>query len=490
MAGMSSDALPLPPLYLRLADRLGAAIRSGALARGDRLPSVRQCARDETVSIATVLQAYRHLEDARLIEARPKSGYFVATALPPALQEPDTSAPPADSLQVDVASLTERVMQMATDPDVLSFGAACPAAEFFDEERLRRALAQATRRHRALLCQYPIVNGSEATRRAIARRALPWGCALDPNNIVLTNGATDAIGLCLQAVTRPGDIVALESPTSFGFLQVLEALHLRALEIPTHPRHGLSIDALALALQTQPVRALLSVPTLSNPLGATMPLAERRRLAQLLAEHQVPMVEDAIYNDWAERDEHRRAVRSFDQEGLVMLCGSFSKTVAPGLRVGWVDAGRFTPVLRRLKTALFGGHTTVAELAMADLLQQPGFEPQLRRMRQDIARRVDDARSLIAESFPRGTRVTDPPGGIMLWLELPSAIDSLALFKACLDERICIAPGTMFSATDRYRHCIRLSVGGRWDDAQRQALRRIGAIAEAMLARGTLRLAA
>ncbi|NRF69011.1 PLP-dependent aminotransferase family protein [Aquincola sp. S2] len=490
MSATADNISPLPPLYLQLADRLALAIRSGALGHGDRLPSVRQCAREQSVSVATVLQAYRHLEDARLVEARPKSGYFVAAALPPPLQEPDTSAPPADSLAVDVASLTERVMQMAADPHTLSFGAACPAPEFYDQERLRRALTQATRRHRALLCQYPQAGGNESARRAIARRALPWGCSLDPRDIVLTDGTTDAIGLCLQTVTRPGDIVALESPTSFGFLQVLQALHLRALEIPTHPRHGLSVDALALALQTQPVRALLAVPTLSNPLGASMPLGERKRLAQLLAEHQVPMIEDAIYNDWSERDEHRRAVRSFDTEGLVMLCSSFSKTVAPGLRIGWVDAGRFTPALRRLKAALSGGHTTVAELAMADLLQQPGYEPQLRRMRQTIARRVDDARRLIAESFPRGTRVTDPPGGIMLWLELPPAIDSLALFRACLEERICIAPGTMFSATDRYRHCIRLSVGGRWDDAQRQALRRIGAIAGAMLARAALPLAA
>ncbi len=485
--GIPSDAAD--PLYLQLADRLAGAIRTGALGAGDRLPSVRQCAREQSLSVSTVLQAYRHLEDGRVIEARPRSGYFVAAPQRRLLPEPEPSTPPADSLAVDIATLAERVMQAAADPTLISFGAACPAADFFPEERVRRALSQATLRHRAVLCQYPQVPGDEQLRRAIARRALAFGCTLDPRDIVLTSGTTESVGLCLQTVTRPGDTVALESPTSFGFLQVLQALHLRALEIPTHPRHGLSVDALELALRTQPVRALLAVPTLSNPLGASMPLAERRRLAQLLARHQVPLIEDAIYNDLAERDEHRRAVKGFDADGLVMLCSSFSKTVAPGLRVGWVDAGRYTPQLRRLKAALSGGHSTVTEIAMADLLTQPGYEPQLRRMRQAIARRVDDARRQIADSFPRGTRITDPPGGIMLWLELPAAVDSLALYKACLDERICIAPGTMFSATDRYRHCIRLSVGGPGDEAQSRALRRIGQIACAM-AREGLALAA
>lgn len=476
------------PLYQQLAERVAAAIRSGALAPGDRLPSVRQAARENGVAVTTVVQAYAWLEDARLVQARPKSGHFVA-APPRRLPEPDTSAPPADSLAVDVASLAERVMQLAADPQHISFGAACPASELFEQDRVRRALSQATLRHRAVLCQYPGMPGSDSLRRAIARRALAMGCTLDPREIVLTNGCQDAVALCLQAVTRPGDVVALESPTSFGFLQALEALHLRALEIPTHPRHGLSVDALELALRTQPVKAVLAVPTLSNPLGSSMPLAERKRLAQLLARHQVPLIEDAIYNDLAEREEHRRAVKSFDADGLVMLCSSFSKTLAPGLRVGWVEAGRWGATLRRLKAAMGGSHTTVVELAVADLLGQPGHELHLRRMRQAIAHRVDEARSLIAETFPRGTRVTDPPGGIVLWVELPPAVDSIALFKACLEQRICIAPGTMFSASDRYRHCVRLTVGSTWGDAQRRALARIGALAGAM-AQATQPLAA
>ena len=473
---MSSDGA----LYLKLAETIARAIRSGTLAAGERVPSVREMARQKGVSLSTVIQAYRSLEDARLIEARPRSGYFVASR-PPGLPQPETSHPPVDSREVDVSSLTVKVMRLATDPHHLSFGAACPSAELFSEDRVRRAVTRAAQRHRSTLCHYPLGGGEEALRRAIARHGLRMGCQLDWRDIVITNGCIEAITLCLRAVTQPGDIVALESPTYFGFLTILENLHLRALEIPTHPQHGMSLDALQLALDTQPVKAVLVVPTLSNPIGSTLPLENRARLARMVSRHEVPLIEDVLYNDLAEHEDMRRAVKSFDTTGHVMMCGSFSKTVAPGIRLGWVEAGRWQARVERLKAATSGAQTAMLELAMADLLTQPGTEAGYRQLRATVAARVDEARGIISQSFPAGSRVTDPPGGFILWVELPAALDTLALFRACLAERIVLAPGTMFSATDRYRHCIRLGVGGRWDDVQRAGLQRIGEIACDML---------
>lgn len=481
------------PLYLQLAERIGALMRSGALKRGDRLTSVREMARQQSVSTATVLQAYRHLEDAQLIEARPRSGYFVAAKRPRVpVPEPEQTQPPIDSHSVDVSWMAERVFAAATDPDCISFGAACPSGELFQLERLRRAVTRAAQRHRDSLGRYPFAPGIEPLREAIARRALGMGCQLDPRHILVTNGCLESISLCLRAVTAPGDIVALESPTYFGFLQILESLHLRALEIPTHPRTGLSIPALELALDTQPVKAVLAVPTLSNPIGSTMPLAERRQLARLLSERGVPLIEDVLYNDLHGRGEGRRAVKSFDRDGSLMICGSFSKTVAPGLRLGWVEAGRWSAQVRRLKGALAGGHTELIELAMAEVLGTPGYEPMLRQLRTTVDARVEEARRLIGESFPAGTRVTDPAGGFILWVELPTQVNAVELFHAGLRERICIAPGPLFTATPRYRHCVRLGLGGAWGEPQKNALRRVGALAQAMLgtARGSARHAA
>lgn len=472
-------------LYLEVAEGIAQSIRSGVMARGERVPSVREMARQRGVSMSTVMQAYRTLEDARLIEARPRSGYFVA-ARPAALPEPETSSPPERSQTVVSSSaLAAQVMQLSYDPAYISFGAAGISPQLFDHDRIRRAVTRAALRHRDQLTRYPWSQGEEALRRAIARHALNMGCQLDPAHIVVTNGCRDSIVLCLRAATQPGDVVALESPTYFGLLEILRHLGLRALEIPTHPRHGIALDALQLALETQPVKAVLVVPTLSNPIGASMPVPERKRLAQLVAQHGVPAIEDVIYNDLSEQLDRRRAVRSFDPTGHVMLCGSFSKTIAPGITLGWADGGRWHAQVRQLKAATSGAQTAVLELAMAELLSQPGNESNYRQLRATIATRVDEARQLIGRSFPKGTRVTDPPGGYILWVELPEGVDSRALFEDCLHERIVIAPGGMFSASDRYRCCIRLGVGGTWDDAHREALQRVGELATAMVGRAS-----
>lgn len=468
-------------LYLQIAETIARSIRAGTLRRNERLPSLRELARQRSVSLATVTLAYRTLEDSRLIEARPRSGYFVA-ARPAALPEPARTRPPRASQTVDRSTLAAHVMALADDPSFVSFGTACPSGDLFDQDRIRRAVTRSALRNRDRLTRYATGIGHDALRRVIARHLLRMGCQLDPARIVVTNGCLESLVLCLRAVTQPGDVVALESPTYFGLLEILEHLHLRALEIPTHPRTGIALDALQLAFDTQPVKAVLVVPTLSNPLGACMAPADRRRLAQMATERGIALIEDVIYADLSEQDDRRAAVKSFDTTGQVMICGSFSKTIAPGIRLGWLEAGRWHEKVARLKQVTSGGQSAVLELAMADLLSQPGNESNYRALRNVLAARVDHARELIGTSFPKGTRVTDPPGGFILWVEFPKGLDAMALFDACLAERICIAPGNLFSASTRYGHCVRLGVGGRWDDADRRALCRIGEIATQMLA--------
>lgn len=467
-------------LYMQVAESFAMPIRRGTLLRGERMPSVRELARSRGISVGTVIQAYRILEDAQLIEARARSGYYVA-AKPSNLAEPEPSNPPASASAVDVSSLAADVMSLAQDPGHVSLGAAVPPAELFMEERVRRAVSRSVQRNRATLCDYPTGHGDESLRTAIARHALHFGCQLAPENIVVTNSCLESVSLCLSVVTQPGDVVAVESPTLFAFLEILENLRLRALEVPTHPRTGMSLDALEMALRTQPVKAVLTIPTLSNPLGSCIPVTDRQRMAELASAHDVPLIEDVICNDLVSQGELRRAVRSFDQAGHVMLCGSFTKTLAPGLRLGWVDGGRWGQTIVRKKAAVSGRQTAFLERALADLLRQPGIEAGFRQTRAAIAARMDEARGIIARHFPDGTRVTDPEGGFILWVELPSSIDSLELFRKCLAERIVISPGKIFGASESFGHCIRVGLGGRWDDAHREALRRVGELASTML---------
>ncbi|RQU01617.1 aminotransferase-like domain-containing protein [Burkholderia cepacia] len=462
------------PLYVKLAKRIEYAIQVGAYAPGDRLPSLRKCAQDHSVSLSTVLEAYRSLEDARLIECRPKAGHFVAVSMQLA-SATETSELPSWSAAIEVATLIETMMRSTSVPDLVSFGSGYPSCDLMQAE-MKRAVLHAVQRSGSTPGYDPTTPGEDALRKAIARRTLTMGCTLDPREIILTTGTTESVSLCLMAVTKPGDTVAVESPTSFGFLRTLGVLGLSALEIPSHPVHGLSVDALALALRTNRVSAVLATPTLSNPMGTCMPLAERERLVQLLARYGVPLIEDVIYNDLVKDDVYRRAVKSYDKGEVVLLCGSYSKTISPGLRVGWLYAGAFSARIRTLKSAISGGNCLINELALAELLTESGYNRRLRALHQAYRASFIEARRIIAHSFPKGTRVNDPIGGSILWIELPDELDSLALFEACLQEQILIAPGTMFSVSDSYKHCFRISVPRLWENEHSRALTRIGEI--------------
>jgi DNA-binding transcriptional MocR family regulator len=468
--------LETAPLYHQLADQIHALVRSGTLRAGERVPSVRRLSQQQNVSVSTVLQAYQRLEAIGVIEARPQSGFYVRRT-PAAVEEPAVSRPPQRALTVDVNDLADAVLSYAGDPSFIAFGSGCPAPEFFPLEKLRRAMSSLALRDRDSMGRYGLPPGTEKLRRAVARRALEWGCRVDYRNIVTTTGCMEAINLCLRAVTKPGDLVALESPTYYGFLQILQTLGLRALEIPTHPRTGISLDALELALAEHPVKAVLVMPNVSNPIGASMSDPAKKRLVELLAAKNVPLIEDHIYADLSFDNASPRAAKAYDRTGNVMLCGSFSKTLSPGLKVGWIEPGRWRDRIRTLKWVSSGGSTELVELAIGEMLESGSFERTLRPLRRRFESHVDAARGVIAECFPRGTRVTRPSGAYIIWVELPKACDSVALFEKLIQKRITIAPGPMFSASGRYRNCIRLSLGQPWTPRHEQALREIGRLA-------------
>ena len=469
--------LETTPLYHRLADHIQELIRAGTLRAGDRVPSVRRLSHQQRVSVSTVLQAYQRLEDIGVIEARPQSGYYVRRSNLE-VREPESSRPPRRALKVEVNDLADAVLAHASDPDVVAFGSACAAPELFQQERVRRVLSSLARREREALGRYGLPPGTERLRRAVARRALDWGCRIDHRDVVTTTGCMEAINLALRAVTRPGDLVALESPTYYGFLQILQSLGLRALEIPTHPRTGISLDALELALAEHPVKAVLVMTSVSNPIGASMSDAAKRRLVELLAANDVPLIEDHIYAELEFAGPPPRPAKAFDRAGGVMLCSSFSKTLSPGLKVGWMAPGRWRDAVRMLKFMSSGGQNELVELAVAELIESSRYERSLRVLRRRFEGQVDAARGIIAESFPRGTRATRPAGAYIVWVELPKGCDSVGLFERLLERGITIAPGPMFSASHRYRNCMRLSVGQAWDARHERALREIGRLAQ------------
>ncbi|MBP8185537.1 MAG: PLP-dependent aminotransferase family protein [Pseudomonas sp.] len=462
--------------YEQLADAIAALIRSAVLAPGDRVPSVRQASRTYGVSPSTVFQAYYLLEDRGLIQARPRSGYFVREQAQRPLPEPEISSHQAQTSEVDVSELVFSVLASLKDPGTVPFGSAFPSPELFPLARLARSMAHGLRDMPAHAVISDMTEGNPNLRRQIALRYILSGVHLAPQELVITNGALEALNLCLQSVTEPGDLVAIEGPAFYATLQVLERLKLKALEIPVHPREGIDLDCLADNLKRLPIKACWFMSNLQNPLGASMSEAKKQALYQLLQAHQVPLIEDDVYAELYYGAHPPKSVKSFDRDGLVMHCGSFSKCLAPGYRVGWVAAGRFAERISRLKLMTTISPSVPAQAALADYLQHGGYDRHLRKLRHSLEMQQAAMLASAARHFPASSRVTHPNGGYFLWFEFAAHVDSLQLFQLALAQGISIAPGPIFSATRRFGNCARLNYGHPWCAQHEQAMHSLGAI--------------
>jgi DNA-binding transcriptional MocR family regulator len=463
-------------LYEHLADELGQAIDRGALRGGDRLPSVRRLAQERSVSVSTVLEAYLQLENAGLIEVRPKSGHFVRrrSALTAEPRTPRVCQRPS---RVSVTDAYTKILAAMRDPGLVPFGCATIDPIYLPMAQLSRMIAQITREMTTLGARYETAPGLLTLRRQIARRAVEWGVALSEHDVCTTIGATEGLTLALRAVAKPGDVIAVESPAYFGVLQAIQGLGLRALEIPAHPRSGLDVSAFEEAIRAQHVRAVFVSPTVSNPLGAVMPEGERERLVKITRRADIAVLEDDVYGELLFDGSRPRPLRSFagsSDDNHVVLVSSVSKTLAPGYRVGWIAGGRWHDQIVRLKLSSSLGDPPLTGMAIAEFLSSGGYDRHLRRLRTAVAGNVERFREAITHEFPEGTRVSSPRGGFVLWVELPAGVDALTLHEQALRRGIVVAPGPLFSARQRFANFIRISAGTPWNERLAAAMRTLG----------------
>lgn len=471
---------PTPVLYESVAAELAAMLHDGVLRPGERLPSVRQLSAQKRVSVSTVLQAYRTLEDNGLIYARPQSGYFVRARSLRQPPEPALTAPPDTASLVGVSALVAENLVARKNRNMVSLGEACPSPDLLPAARLRRIMSALALRNPQALTTYAFPPGNEALRRQIARRSIGMGCRLGVDDIVITDGCMEALNLCLRAVAKPGDTIAFESPTYYGLLQIVESLGMKALEIPTHPRDGISLEALELATRKRRVKACVVMPTIANPLGSVMPDENKARLVELLAARNIPLIEDDVYGDLHYSHTRPLAAKAYDKAGLVLLCSSFTKALAPGFRVGWVAPGRFRAQVEMLKFINTVATPDILQSTVAEFLNSGGYDRHLRIVRKVFANQVARVSDAVAEYFPAGTQITRPQGGFVLWLALPARYDTTRLRKQALAENINFMPGGMFTNSKKlYRNAMRLSCGLPWSDRIDQALRHLGELARA-----------
>ncbi len=463
--------------YQEVAHFVTALVDNGTLQSGSRAPSLRQICRQHRISLSTALQAYRLLEDHGVLEARPQSGYYVARGRASSLSTPAISRPPAKPTTVAGSGVLFNLLEHARDPTLVPLGAAIPSAKLLSAGRLDRFLARAARVKGLDNNVYTEPRGDLQLRQEIARRAVRWGQVIAPEDIVVTCGCTEAITLALMAVATSGDTIAIESPTYFGFLRSIEALNLRALELPTDAATGVDLPALAQALKSRRIAACLFSSSFNNPLGCTMPDEKKLAVLELLARYRVPLIEDDIYGDIYFGSERPRPFMALDRRGDTIYCSSFSKTVAPGYRIGFIAAGRRIQKVLECKYALTLCSPALTQMALADFLSSGGYDNHLRRIRRIFQHNISQMTRAIEKTFPAGTKITKPAGGFVLWLELPRPLKSRDLFRRALENAICFTPGEVFSASGRYHNCLRLSCGHPWDARIEAGIATLGALA-------------
>jgi DNA-binding transcriptional MocR family regulator len=391
-----------------------------------------------------------------------------------------SKAPPR-AVEVRVSELVMQVVKAGRDPGLVRLGATLPSPELFPIKELNRTMASVARRAPVAANSYDPPPGNLALRVQVARRAMEAGCTLAPDDIITTVGATEALNLCLRAVASPGDVIAIESPTFFGILQIIESLGMRVCEIPTYPREGICLDELEERLKCCRVKACVFTPNFSNPLGSCMPDEKKKKLVKILAERQIPLIEDDIYGNLAFGPSRPKVAKAFDNDGWVMLCDSFTKTLCPGYRVGWVAPGRFKEQVEFLKFVNTSATPSLPQMAVAEFLQSGGYDHHLRKIRRFYAEQVRRMTEAVSRYFPQGTKMTRPSGGMCLWIELPAEIDSLAVYQQAMAAKISIAPGPLFSAKQKFGNFVRLNCGNPWSEAIEEAICKLGEMFQAQV---------
>lgn len=463
------------PLYEKIANQIEQQVHEGIFLPGAKIPSVRKSSKQMNVSVATVLQAYSLLEDRGVIKARPQKGYFVQEHK---LLHTETLKITPTANEVSTHTMLRRLLHVSQDDNIIQFGAAIPNSQFLPIRQLQRSVGRLMRLEPEICAAYEFTPGSPNLRRQIAIRMLDSGCQLQPDDITITLGCQNAIMLSLQAVAQAGDTIAIESPTYHGVLQAIEVLKLKAIEIPCSADAGMDLDLLEKAAKKWPIKACVVTPNNQNPVGATLSYHARQRIIGLSLAFGFTLIEDDVYGELSYRDKRERALKADDKHNTVIYCSSFSKSIAPGFRIGWIVGGRFQDKIEHYAYVQSLAIPTLTQTAIANFLENGAYDRHLRKTRLTYQDNLARCQSLIAEHFPKGTQTSNPNGGFLLWVTLPKTVDAMALHAQALDNDIGILPGLAFSLTGQFHHHFRLNYALNWDNKTDAALKTLGQLCQ------------
>ncbi|WP_406843242.1 PLP-dependent aminotransferase family protein [Flavobacterium soyae] len=468
-------------LYLQFADVIENQIKSGLLSVGDKLPSIREVCAETGYSMSTVSKAYYEVESRSLIESRPQSGYYVSNISARIIAEPSASTPILTVENIEREDLVDLVYGDMRKKNLTMLSLGFPSNELLPIAKLNKGMVQAMRQLPNSGTSYEEIQGNSNLRKEIARWSFTWGGSLTEEDIITTPGCISAISDCLLTLTKPGDTIITESPVYFGILQLASSLGLHVMELPTNMTTGIELEAVKKTLAANKVKACVLMSNFSNPSGSMMPNEHKKEIVRLMDFYNVPLIEDDIHGDLYFGASRPTNCKTYDESGIVLCCSSVSKSLAPGYRVGWVSPGKFKKEVLRTKLYHTISSPTITHEVVGDFLKNGRYENHLRKIRQILNRNCNNYINTVLESFPAGTKVSQPQGGFFLWVELDQKIDTAAFYHLALKHNISIAPGRIFSFQNQFSNCMRLSFGLPWSNELRESIRTLGRLAAKQL---------
>jgi len=462
--------------YEELAKDIRTQIANNTWRSGEKIPSVRMSCRNYNVSNSTVLQAYQLLESEGWIIAKPQSGYFVA----PKVDGVDYQPPVARENK----AINDRLfdfLKSSSAESIVPFGSAFPDPDLFPLPSLTRNLASAGRKMTGASVINNLPPGSESLRRQIAQRYLQQGISVNHQDIVITSGAMEALNLSLQTVTQSGDYVVIESPTFYGALQAVERLGLKPIEVDVCPVNGLDIKQFESVLKNNNVKACWLMATFQNPTGTSLSDEAKRRVVEIAEQHNTYTIEDDVYGDLYHEGNKPKPLKTFDKTDSVLLCGSYSKSLCPGYRVGWVVNARFNDAIQKLQLLSTLSSSAPVQLGVAHFLTHESYDNHLRKLRKSLLERKARFIEIIKQYFPHSIKIEEPAGGYFIWIRFNSGFDSQQLHQLAIAQGISVASGDLFSEQGRADNAIRLNFSYELTQEREHALVLLGKLAHQLV---------
>lgn len=452
----------------QLAHSLKLLIENGTWKAHEKLPSLRQQVEQSGLSLITVMNAYQELEAQGLIYSKEKSGYFVVEQ---SSDHPTTLHVINETVEIN--SVVFKYLKSTQSEHIIPLGSAFPNSQLLYSAKLIQTLGQLARQRRSYEQTPSLPPGNYQLRKIIAQKYAMQGIPTDPSDIVITSGGLDALNLSLQALTQAGDYILLQQTIFYGAWQAAERLGLKVITIPEHPEHGIDLEAFEHAILKYPIKVCLMMLNGQNPIGFTVSDEIKLKLAKLLNQYQIYLIEDDVYEELYYDQKKPLSMKYFDQQNWVLHCSSFSKTLGAGFRIGWVYAGKFSEHIQHTQLMSTLSVNSFIQNALVEYLSHRHYEKHLKTLRSTLQRYKKQYFNYLKTHLPEQCHVNYYPSGYFLWIELPEQVDSNEIYQHMLEHSVSVAPSSLFNISNQQNHFIRMNCSFEMNEKIQNALNQL-----------------